>query len=114
MTTQPDRPDDPNAADLVRAIVLELEPPGAVDEVRVASRTMLARASAHGLAVILRDFVPDAAAREQLIAGVLDRVGSGIEARAASGGHPPCPHLCRANSIAGLRLSGSVTRSDGG
>jgi hypothetical protein len=41
---------------------------------------MLARASAHGLAVILRDFVPDPAARKQLIAGVLDRVGVGLEA----------------------------------
>lgn len=80
MTTPPDRPDDPNAADLVRDIVLELEPPGEVDEQRVASRMMLAQASAHGLAVILRDFVPDPAAREQLIAGVLDRVGVGLEA----------------------------------
>ncbi|MBX9472415.1 TetR/AcrR family transcriptional regulator [Microcella sp.] len=80
MTTPPDRPDDPNAADLVRDIVLELEPPGAVDESRVASRMMLAQASAHGLAVILRDFVPDPAAREMLIAGVLDRVGAGLEA----------------------------------
>lgn len=80
MTTPPDRPDDPNAADLVRDIVLELEPLGAVDEQRVASRMMLAQASAHGLAVILRDFVPDPQAREQLIAGVLDRVGAGLEA----------------------------------
>lgn len=80
MTTPPDRADDPNAADLVRDIVLELEPPGAADERRVASRMMLAQASAHGLAVILRDFVPDPAAREQLIAGVLDRVGVGLEA----------------------------------
>ena len=80
MTTAPDRPDDPNAADLVRDIVLELEPPGAVDEQRVASRMMLAQASAHGLAVILRDFVPDAGARAMLIAGVLDRVGVGLEA----------------------------------
>ncbi|MBB5618294.1 TetR/AcrR family transcriptional regulator [Microcella frigidaquae] len=80
MTTPPDRPDDPNAADLVRDIVLELEPPGAVDEQRVASRMMLAQASAHGLAVILRDFVPDAGARAMLIAGVLDRVGVGLEA----------------------------------
>ncbi|MCA1943382.1 MAG: TetR/AcrR family transcriptional regulator [Yonghaparkia sp.] len=80
MTTPPDRPDDPNAADLVRDIVLELEPLGAVDEQRVASRMMLAQASAHGLAVILRDFVPDPRAREQLIAGVLDRVGAGLEA----------------------------------
>lgn len=80
MTTPPDRPDDPNAADLVRDIVLELEPPGAVDEQRVASRMMLAQASAHGLAVILRDFVPDPRAREMLIAGVLDRVGAGLEA----------------------------------
>ncbi len=80
MTTPPDRPDEPNAADLVRDIVLELEPPGAVDEQRVASRMMLAQASAHGLAVILRDFVPDPRAREQLIAGVLDRVGVGLEA----------------------------------
>ena len=54
MTTPPDRIDDPNAADLVRDIVLELEPPGVVDEQRVASRMMLAQASAHGLAVILR------------------------------------------------------------
>lgn len=80
MTTPPDRVDDPNAADLVRDIVLELEPPGVVDEQRVASRMMLAQASAHGLAVILRDFVPDPSAREQLIAGVLDRVGVGLEA----------------------------------
>ena len=80
MTTAPDRPDDPNAADLVRDIVLELEPAGSVDEGRVASRMMLAQASAHGLAVILRDFVPDPAARAQLIAGVLDRVGAGLEA----------------------------------
>lgn len=80
MTAPPDRADDPNAADLVRDIVLELEPPGAVDEQRVASRMMLAQASAHGLAVILRDFVPDAQAREMLIAGVLDRVGVGLEA----------------------------------
>ena len=80
MTTPPDRADDPNAADLVRDIVLELEPPGVVDEQRVASRMMLAQASAHGLAVILRDFVPDPSAREQLIAGVLDRVGAGLEA----------------------------------
>lgn len=80
MTTPPDRPDDPNAADLVRDIVLELEPPGAVYEQRVASRMMLAQASAHGLAVILRDFVPDPQAREMLIAGVLDRVGVGLEA----------------------------------
>lgn len=80
MTTPPDRPDDPNAADLVRDIVLELEPPGAVDEQRVASRMMLAQASAHGLAVILRDFVPDPGARAMLIAGVLDRVGVGLEA----------------------------------
>ena len=80
MTTPPDRPDDPNAADLVRDIVLELEPAGSVDEGRVASRMMLAQASAHGLAVILRDFVPDPAARAQLIAGVLDRVGAGLEA----------------------------------
>ncbi len=80
MTTPPDRPDDPNAADLVRDIVLELEPPGAVDEQRVASRMMLAQASAHGLAVILRDFVPDPQARKMLIAGVLDRVGVGLEA----------------------------------
>ena len=79
MTTPPDRPDDPNAADLVRDIVLELEPAGSVDEGRVASRMMLAQASAHGLAVILRDFVPDPAARAQLIAGVLDRVGAGLE-----------------------------------
>jgi len=79
MTTPPDRPDEPNAADLVRDIVLELEPPGAVDEQRVASRMMLAQASAHGLAVILRDFVPDPAARAMLIAGVLDRVGVGLE-----------------------------------
>ena len=80
MTTPPDRLDDPNAADLVRDIVLELEPPGEVDEQRVASRMMLAQASAHGLAVILRDFVPDPQAREMLIAGVLDRVGVGLEA----------------------------------
>ncbi|WP_439563940.1 TetR/AcrR family transcriptional regulator [Microcella sp.] len=80
MTTPPDRPDDPNAADLVRDIVLELEPPGVVDEARVASRMMLAQASAHGLAVILRDFVPDPQARAMLIAGVLDRVGVGLEA----------------------------------
>jgi len=80
MTTPPDRPDDPNAADLVRDIVLELEPTGVIDEGRVASRMMLAQASAHGLAVILRDFVPDPAARELLIAGVLDRVGVGLEA----------------------------------
>jgi AcrR family transcriptional regulator len=80
MTTPPDRPDDPNAADLVRDIVLELEPPGTVDEGRVASRMMLAQASAHGLAVILRDFVPDPQAREMLITGVLDRVGVGLEA----------------------------------
>lgn len=80
MTTPPDRPDDPNAADLVRDIVLELEPPGEVDEQRVASRMMLAQASAHGLAAILRDFVPDPTVREQLIAGVLDRVGVGLEA----------------------------------
>ena len=80
MTTPPDRPDDPNAADLVRDIVLELEPPGDVDEQRVASRMMLAQASAHGLALILRDFVPDPQARERLIAGVLDRVGVGLEA----------------------------------
>lgn len=80
MTTPPDRPDDPNAADLVRDIVLELEPPGAVDEQRVASRMMLAQASAHGLAVILRDFVPDPQARAMLTAGVLDRVGVGLEA----------------------------------
>jgi AcrR family transcriptional regulator len=80
MTAPPDRPDDPKAADLVRDIVLELEPPGAVDEQRVASRMMLAQASAHGLAVILRDFVPDPQAREMLIAGVLDRVGVGLEA----------------------------------
>jgi len=80
MTTPPDRPDDPNAADLVRDIVLELEPPGAINEGRVASRMMLAQASAHGLAAILRDFVPDPVAREQLIAGVLDRVGVGLEA----------------------------------
>lgn len=80
MTTPPDRVDDPNAADLLRDIVLELEPPGAVDEQRVASRMMLAQASAHGLAVILRDFVLDPSAREQLIAGVLDRVGVGLEA----------------------------------
>ena len=79
MTTSPDRPDDPNAADLVRDIVLELEPVGAVDESRVASRMLLAQASAHGLAVILRDFVPDSAARAVLIAGVLDRVGVGLE-----------------------------------
>ena len=80
MTTAPDRPDEPNAADLVRTIVLELEPPDAIDEGRVASRMMLAQASAHGLATILRDFVPDAAARVLLIAGVLDRVGVGLEA----------------------------------
>ncbi len=80
MTTAPDRPDDPNAADLVRDIVLELEPPGDVDEQRVAGRMMLAQASAHGLAVILRDFVPDPGARAMLIAGVLDRVGVGLEA----------------------------------
>ncbi|MBX9718783.1 MAG: TetR/AcrR family transcriptional regulator [Microbacteriaceae bacterium] len=80
MTTPPDRFDEPNAADLVRDIVLELEPPGAVDEQRVASRMMLAQASAHGLAVILRDFVPDPQARGMLIAGVLDRVGVGLEA----------------------------------
>lgn len=80
MTTPPDRLDDPNAADLVRDIVLELEPPGEVDEQRVAGRMMLAQASAHGLAVILRDFVPDPQAREMLIAGVLDRVGVGLEA----------------------------------
>lgn len=80
MTTPPDRPDDPNAADLVRDIVLELEPPGAIDEQRVASRMMLAQASAHGLAVILRDFVPDPQARAMLTAGVLDRVGVGLEA----------------------------------
>jgi len=80
MTAPPDRLDDPNAADLVRDIVLELEPPGEVDEQRVASRMMLAQASAHGLAVILRDFVPDPQARELLIAGVLDRVGAGLEA----------------------------------
>lgn len=80
MTTPPDRLDDPNAADLVRTIVLELEPPGEVDEVRVASRMMLAQSSAHGLALILRDFVPDPQAREMLIAGVLDRVGVGLEA----------------------------------
>lgn len=80
MTTPPDRPDDPNAGDLVRDIVLELEPPGTVDEQRVASRMMLAQASAHGLAVILRDFVPDPQARAMLIAGVLDRVGVGLEA----------------------------------
>lgn len=80
MTTPPDRPDDPNAADLVRDIVLELEPPGAVDEQRVASRMMLAQASAHGLAVILRDFVPDPQARAMLITDVLDRVGVGLEA----------------------------------
>lgn len=85
MTTPPDRPDDPNAADLVRDIVLELEPPGAVDEgavdeERVANRMMLAQASAHGLAVILRDFVPDPRARAMLITGVLDRVGVGLEA----------------------------------
>lgn len=80
MTTAPDRPDNPDAADLVRDIVLELEPEGAVDESRVASRMMLAQASAYGLAVILRDFVPDPAAREHLIAGVLDRVGAGLEA----------------------------------
>ncbi len=80
MTTPPDRIDDPNAADLVRDIVLELEPPGTVDEQRVASRMMLAQASAHGLAVILRDFVPDPQARAMLIAGVLDRVGVGLEA----------------------------------
>jgi AcrR family transcriptional regulator len=80
MTAPPDRLDDPNAADLVRDIVLELEPPGEVDEQRVASRMMLAQASAHGLAVILRDFVPDPQAREMLIAGVLDRVGAGLEA----------------------------------
>ena len=79
MTTSPDRPDDPNAADLVRDIVLELEPVGAVDESRVASRMLLAQASAHGLAVILRDFVPDSAERTVLIAGVLDRVGVGLE-----------------------------------
>ncbi len=79
MTTPPDRPDDPNAADLVRDIVLELEPMGAVDENRVASRMLLAQASAHGLAVILRDFVPDSAARTVIIAGVLDRVGVGLE-----------------------------------
>ncbi len=80
MTTPPDRLDDPNAADLVRDIVLELEPDGVVDEQRVASRMMLAQASAHGLAVILRDFVPDPQARAMLIAGVLDRVGVGLEA----------------------------------
>lgn len=80
MTTPPDRLDDPNAADLVRDIVLELEPPGEVDEQRVASRMMLAQSSAHGLAVILRDFVPDPDARAVLIAGVLDRVGVGLEA----------------------------------
>jgi len=80
MTTPPDRPDELNAADLVRDIVLELEPPDAIDEARVASRVMLAQASAHGLAVILRDFVRDPAARTQLIAGVLDRVGVGLEA----------------------------------
>jgi AcrR family transcriptional regulator len=80
MTAPPDRLDDPNAADLVRDIVLELEPPGEVDEQRVSSRMMLAQASAHGLAVILRDFVPDPQAREMLIAGVLDRVGVGLEA----------------------------------
>lgn len=80
MTTPPDRVDNPNAADLVRDIVLELEPPGVVDEGRVASRMMLAQASAHGLAVILRDFVPDPGARSQLIAGVLDRVGAGLGA----------------------------------
>lgn len=80
MTTPPDRPDDPNAADLVRDIVLELEPPGAVDETRVAGRMMLAQASAHGLAVILRDFFPDPATRRMLIAEVLDRVGVGLEA----------------------------------
>gem|GEM_PF-2017205 len=80
MTTPPDRLDDPNAADLVRDIVLEFEPPDAIDEARVTSRVMLAQASAHGLAVILRDFVPDPAARKQLIAGVLDRVGVGLEA----------------------------------
>lgn len=80
MTTPPDRPDDPNAADLVRDIVLELEPPGVVNEQRVASRMMLAQASAHGLAVILRDFVPDPQARATLVAGVLDRVGVGLEA----------------------------------
>ena len=80
MTTAPDRPDDPNAADLVRDIVLELEPPGVVDEQRVASRMMLAQASAHGLAVILRDFVPDPQTRATLVAGVLDRVGVGLEA----------------------------------
>jgi hypothetical protein len=51
-----------------------------VDEQRVASRMMLAQASAHGLAVILRDFVPDPGARAMLIAGVLDRVGVGLEA----------------------------------
>lgn len=80
MTSPPDRPDDPNAADLVRDIVLELEPPGVVDEQRVASRMMLAQASAHGLAVILRDFVPDPQTRATLVAGVLDRVGVGLEA----------------------------------
>lgn len=80
MTTPPDRLDDPNAADLVRDIVLELEPPGELDEQRVASRMMLAQASAHGLAVILRDFVPDPQARAMLTAGVLDRVGVGLEA----------------------------------
>lgn len=80
MTTPPDRLDDPNAADLVRDIVLELEPPGEIDEARVAARMMLAQSSAHGLAVILRDFVPDPQARAMLIAGVLDRVGVGLEA----------------------------------
>ncbi len=80
MTTPPDRIDDPNAADLVRDIVLELEPPGEIDEARVAARMMLAQSSAHGLAVILRDFVPDPQARAMLIAGVLDRVGVGLEA----------------------------------
>lgn len=80
MTTPPNRLDNPNAADLVRDIVLELEPPGEVDEQRVAGRMMLAQASAHGLAVILRDFVPDPRAREMLIAAVLDRVGVGLEA----------------------------------
>jgi AcrR family transcriptional regulator len=80
MTTPPDRLDDPNAADLVRDIVLELEPPGEIDEARVASRMMLAQSSAHGLAVILRDFVPDRQSRAMLIAGVLDRVGVGLEA----------------------------------
>lgn len=80
LATMPDRPDDPNAADLVRDIVREMEPPGEIDEQRVADRVMLAQASAYGLACILRDFVPDPNARSALIAGVLDRVGAGLEA----------------------------------